>query len=129
MDSPYGEYCKKCSPGVGCTIHDSRPEPCKVFQCCYTQMERVNPVLRPDKCGVVFEKITDTLILGTTVDVITDISELIQGQIRSFVSEGISVMYQQFNPYKWTCFLVKGANKEKIISALRKKANDSSKLY
>lgn len=129
MNSPQGEYCKECNPNIGCTIYEKRPEHCRIFQCCYSQMEKVHLDLRPDRCKIVFEKITDTLILGTIDGKIKDISELINRQITFFGKEGISVMLQQFNPYKFVCKMVKDANKFEIIKALEEKADDCSKLY
>lgn len=129
MDSGYGEYCRECLPGVGCKIHSTRPTKCKVFQCCYSQMKVVHPDLRPDYLGVVFEKITDTLILGTIDGKLEDRSELVNRQVRYFVNEGISVMMQQHRPHKWYCLMVPGANKEEIIKALGDKHDDSSELH
>jgi len=122
-------YCSFCEPNVGCNIYDHRPEECKTFKCCYLQMNEVHPDLRPDKCGVVFEKINDTLILGSLDGKLKEMSDLIHRQIRSFGNEGISVMIQQFNPYKFICFYIKGAKKEDIIKALKDKKNDSTELY
>lgn len=129
VNSSNGVYCRFCNLSVGCEIYDQRPEECEIFKCCYLQMNNVHPDLRPDRCGVVFEKINDTLILGSIDGKLDEISELIHGQIRSFVNEGISVMMQQFNPYKYTCYHLKGVNKNDIIKALRDKANDNPKLY
>ena len=129
MSSPQGEYCLKCRPDVGCTIHKSRPEDCKIFQCAYSQMEKVNFYMRPDKCGIMFEKISDTLILGTIDGKIDEMSKFVKGQITSFGNEGISTMVQQFNTFKWVCFTVPGAKQNDIIRALEDKANDCAKLY
>jgi len=128
-NSNYGEYCSNCSPNIGCTIHSGKPKKCEIFQCTWYQMEKVHPDLRPDVCGVIFEKINDKLILGTTDMTLKDISPLINGQIKSFVIEGFSVMMQQFHPHKWTCLLTKDANREEIIKALEDKANDSAIIY
>ncbi len=126
MNSNHGDYCKECIPTVGCKIHTIRPEKCKTFQCAYTQMLHVHSDLRPDKCGVVFEKITSTLMLGTTDGKIENISHLIKNQIAAFGREGISTMMQQFNPHKWRCSMVPGASKEEIIKSLKDKAHDST---
>ena len=47
MDSPQGKYCEYCIPKVGCAIHVDRPDPCKIFQCAWSQMEKVHIDLRP----------------------------------------------------------------------------------
>jgi len=129
MDSPHGEYCKYCIPNEGCMIYPDRPDHCKVFQCCWSQMKKVHIDLRPDQCKVVFEKINDALILGTIDNKLENISQLVKNQIGAFNKEGISIFLQQFNPYKFICNMIYGANKQEIINALEEKANDCSKLY
>ena len=89
-------------------------------------MNVVHQDLRPDNCGVIFEKITDTLILGTVDGKLAGISPLANGQIAAFVSEGFSVMMQQFNPHRWVCKMAKGVDKKEIKQALEDKADDSS---
>lgn len=128
MNSPRGEYCKECIPNVGCKIYIDRPESCRIFQCVWSQMKKVHIDLRPDHCGVMFEKVNDVLIVGS-IDNLENISDLVNRQIEYFSSEGISVFVQQFNPYKFICYLVKGANKNEIIKALKDKVNDSTKLH
>jgi hypothetical protein len=129
MNSSHGEYCKHCIPNIGCSIHIDRPDPCKVFQCAWSQMENVHIDLRPDNCKVVFEKINRTLMLGSIDDKIENASQLVSNQITAFGKEGISTMLQQYDPHKFICKIVPGANKQEIINALEKKANDSTKLH
>ena len=127
--SPSGEYCSKCVPNLGCSIHGDHPIHCKTFLCCYAQMEKVHIDLRPDKCNVMFEKITDFLILGTVDGKLEDISDLVKGQIGFFINEGISVYLQKFNPNQFTCYMAQGAKRKEIVQALEDKYNDSTKLY
>ena len=129
MNSPHGEYCEYCISNVGCAIHIDRPDPCKEFQCVWSQMENVHIDLRPDNCKVVFEKINDTLMLGTIDDKLENSSQLVVNQIIAFGKEGISTFLQQLNPYKSICKMIPGADKQEIINALEKKANDSTKLH
>lgn len=126
MNSTHNNYCKMCDPNIGCKIHDTRPNKCKIFECAYTQMKKVKLELRPDKCGFMFEKITDNLMLASTDGNINNVPDLIMNQIKSFGSENISVVIQQFNPHKFLGFLVKGIDKNDIIKILEKKANDSA---
>ena len=120
-NSQNGIYCSACDINVGCQIYNSRPAECKTFKCAWLQMENVHIDLRPDNCGVIFEKINDVLMLGSIDGKLEDISGLIKHQIKSFSNEGISVMMQQFNPYKFICYMVKGADKEEIIKAIKDK--------
>lgn len=51
------EPCKFCDKG--CKIYDERPEPCKDFECLWLKDKSIPDNLRPDRCGVVFEKLGD----------------------------------------------------------------------
>jgi hypothetical protein len=90
VNSKANEMCQHCDIGVGCKIYEARPEPCKDFKCLWLQMERVHMDLRPDNCGVMFEKIADDIILGCTSGKFNQ--DLVLRQIGAFNSEGISVV-------------------------------------
>ena len=55
-NSKPNEYCKYCEINKGCRVYDERPDGCREFQCAWLQMVNVHIDLRPDKCGVLFEK-------------------------------------------------------------------------
>ena len=121
MKSPSGIYCAACDQNVGCNIYEKRPQECRIFQCSWSQMEKAHIDLKPANCGVMFEKVNDTLMLGTIDGNLEDMSDLIKGQLKAFGKEGFSVMMQQFNPHKFTCLTVKGADKDEIIKVLKGK--------
>jgi len=89
MDSPAGETCQYCDNG--CTIQDTKDDRCREFQCAYSQMEQVNIALRPDKCGVIFEKLDGDLVFGT-VDPDRDEYPHIMGQVNNFNRSGANVV-------------------------------------
>ena len=47
--------------------------------------------LRPDNCGVVFEKVADDIMFGTADPNHKDF-RFVDGQIRAFLNEGINVI-------------------------------------
>jgi len=49
--------CINCS-GTGCKIYNNRPDVCKNYQCIYTR-SNMSKNLRPDKSGVILEKLND----------------------------------------------------------------------
>lgn len=104
-DSPEGELCKHCDEGVGCKIYDERPEPCQIFECCWRQMEYAHIDLRPDNCGVLFEKWTDKVIVGSTND---KLSDLILRQLEFFQREGISTVIIRPKEKSRTFYLAEG---------------------
>jgi len=89
FNSEPGEYCRHCIPDVGCNIYNDRPESCCIYECCWKQMEVTAEELRPDRCGMMFEKWSDKVIVGVTD---TGISELAMNQINHFREEGISIL-------------------------------------
>ncbi len=92
MDSPAGEYCKECHPNVKCKIYNKAPKKCLEFDCAYNQMKQVDISLRPDKCGVIFERISENIFIGTMNPDEKELKEDIMGQIDSFVQTGFSVV-------------------------------------
>lgn len=105
-----GEWCRHCKSGVGCTIYNFRPEPCKIFECAWKQMKNVGPDLRPDKCHVLFEKRSEKVIIGATD--YSELSPLVLGQIDSFRGEGISVLIINHKEKSKTFFLAPGHTKD-----------------
>lgn len=80
------EPCEHCL--LGCQIHDSKPDECLTFECMYYQTE-VPLDLRPDQCGVIFEKLSDRLIYGT---VIARLTAKAAKQVYAFQAQGFSVV-------------------------------------
>lgn len=121
-DSKSNIYCKHCNVEVGCKIYNERPECCKIFECCWKQMNIVAEDLRPDNCGVLFEKWSDKVIVGSTND---ELSKLVLGQINYFNNEGISILMIDYSKKSRTFYLAPGHNKNFV----REQINDSPKLY
>jgi hypothetical protein len=66
-----GQWCTHCHVGKGCTIYDTRPKTCAVFQCLWLESQSkpgaAMPLnLRPDKCKVVFSGSTRADIMVAT---------------------------------------------------------------
>lgn len=59
LSKPQGEWCKHCTPGVGCGIYAERPEQCRIFDCLWLQTDMA-AVLRPDRSHVVLASTKDT---------------------------------------------------------------------
>jgi hypothetical protein len=72
---------------AGCAIHDTKLAECSDFECAWLQSGAPD-ALRPDRCGIVFEKLSDRLFYGTVARRTDD------GlwQARSFVEQGYSVV-------------------------------------
>jgi uncharacterized cysteine cluster protein YcgN (CxxCxxCC family) len=117
------EVCNYCEENTGCKIYNTRPEPCKIFECAWKQMKNAGDELRPDKCGVLFEKWSDYIMVGATDRY--NISPLIMGQINFFNKEGISVLFINHKKKSKTFFLATGHSKEFVKGEI----NDSPKLH
>ncbi len=48
-----GKWCKHCSPGKGCAIHDNLPHQCAVFNCRWRMEEAMLPHWKPEQCKMV----------------------------------------------------------------------------
>jgi hypothetical protein len=56
----------------------------------YAQVEGVPLKLRPDKCKVIFEKHSDTLIIAT-LDARYELTNIVKRQIANFLKQGFTV--------------------------------------
>lgn len=83
-----------CSLNHLCKIHDNIKEECKNFECSYYQMEKCNIDLRPDKCGIMFEMVSDNIFLGTKHPN-TKISIVGEKQIDVFLNQGFSIVISE----------------------------------
>ena len=50
FDKPKGRWCTHFAQGKGCTIHDRRPNECRIFQCGWTSNHALGEEWRPDRC-------------------------------------------------------------------------------
>jgi hypothetical protein len=48
-----GKWCKHCTPGKGCAIHDTLPSQCSVFNCLWRTMEALPPHWKPEQSKMV----------------------------------------------------------------------------
>ena len=63
LNKPANTACKHCNNG--CEIHDSKPSECSDFECAYAQMKKVHISIRPDNCGIIFERLSENIFYGT----------------------------------------------------------------
>lgn len=90
LDKPAWRRCEYCV-GEVCIIYPTRPESCRGCECSYMQMENCGLELRPDKCGIIFEKEDSSTFVGTIVGRTT---QLAKQQVREFKKQGFEVRIQ-----------------------------------
>lgn len=122
VPSPIEEYCIHCKPNKGCKIHATRPKECSTYQCMWSQMVNSGEELRPDRCNIIFDRISDDVI-SARLEKGKKIEDLVFGQINSFVNEGFSVLVFRDKEKKF--FLSKSHTKEYVLG----KVNDHSQLH
>ena len=94
--SPKGEWCQHCTANIGCKVYDDLPNVCKEYKCSYYEAEKCSEDLRPDNCGVIFERFNDEIFIGI-VDTARPMSEAANNQIRAFFLQGFSVVLLREN--------------------------------
>jgi hypothetical protein len=53
IGKPAGAWCKYCTPGKGCSIHDNVPDPCRDFFCLWMTDGTMPDAWRPDRARFV----------------------------------------------------------------------------
>lgn len=90
MDAPSGNLCVECSEGVGCRIFATADPRCRSFACVYRQSDKCGDELRPDRCRVVFEKLSDTMMFGSAVG--PNLADAAARQVEVFNRQGFDVV-------------------------------------
>lgn len=49
LEKPAGQWCKHCSPGRGCGIHETRPQHCRSFHCMWMTTDFLGPDWKPER--------------------------------------------------------------------------------
>jgi len=122
VNSKPNEWCRHCSNENGCEIYDTRPEGCKQFMCMWLQMPFVGVSMRPDKCGVVFEKFAENVVMGGTDG---RVERIVEGQIKAFNNEGISVVLVNHSNKSKMDYLANGHTRKLVEDVI----NGCSKLH
>jgi len=53
LEKPPGEWCRHCTPGKGCAIHDQAPVHCQQFFCLWMTDPKLPDAWRPDRAKFV----------------------------------------------------------------------------
>ena len=120
LNKPANTKCVHCD--LGCKIHDTKPAECTDFDCAYVQMENIPIDLRPDKCGIIFEKLDDKIFYGT-VNHNAKISDFGKGQINAFLKQGYSVILASLKEKEPKFFINEEHNEKEIRNEFTKHIN------
>ena len=122
-DSKLNEWCDYCEPTTGCKVYTIRPEECRIYNCVWAQMEKVGIDLRPDRCRVIFEKISDNVILGIK-DPDYKLRKRVLGQIGAFNKEGISVLIADVFTRKPFMYAAEGHDKHEVWAVVENRIKE-----
>ena len=102
-------WCQHCQIGVGCSIYETRPESCRVYECLWLRTQSLEkpmaPELRPDKSRVV---------MGTTnhgEDVVLYVSA---DRPDAWKNSRISNVVGEFKARRINVFLSRGEKLERL---------------
>jgi uncharacterized protein len=57
LAKPVYTLCSHCKEGEGCSVYETRPLSCRRYQCLFYSNHKLADELRPDRCGVIFERL------------------------------------------------------------------------
>ena len=115
IKKPENILCINCNEG--CSIYNNRPSSCKDFKCEWLIDNSMSTDLKPNNCDIIFEKISDKILIGNT-----DIKNIdawkkdnVKKYIKSLNDEGVSVVISSFSNSPKIFFLAKGDTKESVF--------------
>ena len=119
LDKPAGVLCPFCNQG--CIVHGTpkMPDECSRFECMYYQMEKCSEELRPDRSGVIFEKLSEKLIFGTAIKAPLKQSAIINKQVAGFLLQGYSVVLDHFNEKRLSVSAASDRKPESVMREFR----------
>ena len=120
LGKPAGEICKYVTEN-GCSVHgtDKMPEECSLFECSYYRVKKVNENLRPDRCGIIFEKVNDEIFFGTITDTVV-LDKYANAQIDEFIKQGYSIILKHLCLDELYIFSNNGKTREEVFEEARK---------
>ena len=65
LDKPAGQWCRHFAKGAGCTIHTTRPNLCRVYQCTWSVVDFLDLAWRPDNAKFVMNSYENELLIET----------------------------------------------------------------
>lgn len=68
LEKPAGKWCRHCTPGRGCGIHETRPQHCRSFHCLWMTQTWLGPEWKPERCKMVLSVDPVTRFLFCQVD-------------------------------------------------------------
>lgn len=86
----------------------------------WAQMDKASLDLRPDRCGVIFEKVADDLITTGQDANPKNLTSLAKRQIQDFMNQGFSVAFGNGSKNKTRLFLGKGKNRQDVFKRMAK---------
>jgi Fe-S-cluster containining protein len=91
IHKPVNTACPNCTKD-GCSIYSNKPQTCNEFECAYLHGKNVPESLRPDNCGVIFVKRSDTRFDGVVIPN-AEVTDMAKAQVESFKRQGYEVNF------------------------------------
>lgn len=63
-----GEWCRHFAPGLRCTIHETRPNQCRRYQCAWTLNDFIDEVWKPTVSGFVMDILESEVVVFNDPD-------------------------------------------------------------
>lgn len=114
IDSPAGSLCEHCIEKKGCGVHEERPKICRDYFCAYAQQEDAPIQLRPDNCGIIFEKLDEDIFVGTLKPGVK-VSDYGMQQIGVFNKQGYNVVLTKYDERQPKFFPREGQRPSELV--------------
>lgn len=89
LDKPMGTWCRHFKAGKGCTIHDTRPDVCRAWDCLWVQVrmpKELSP--RATRC-VAYHRADGTIVIEQDAPGVAERN--LAGPIRELLRNGLAV--------------------------------------
>jgi hypothetical protein len=63
LAKPAGVWCRHVALGRGCSIYETRPEPCRAFRCYWINQPKLDDAWKPDRSGLLLRDVGSGVLL------------------------------------------------------------------
>lgn len=101
LQKPTNLLCPHCVQDAGCSVYESRPQPCRGWYCCWRMLDFLSDDWRPDKSGIVIrpEGLSDGEITVVIVDENKKFySEEFVSLVAAWIENGINILFERVGP-------------------------------
>ncbi len=128
LQKPLNSLCKHCTVGQGCKIYEMRPQSCRTYNCVWKEGGISDERLRPDRCGVLFDRVGKFLVAITGEGNRGAWKQpVVQEEIKQHLENGTPVIAREGNGEQWHALVPANMRSEEVVDGFKKAVKEDKR--